>query len=470
MMTLMDAPGRSPFDPPLDEMQAIGAAAVDFASHFIDERYTAATSDYEGLDSLLPDLAQPPPQDGIPLSRLLAMLDRAAGKGFDTANPGFVGYIPGGGLYAAAIGDFLACIINRYTGVAQPAPALVQLEATVLRWLCDMFGLPPTAQGVLTPGGSMSTLSAIVAARTTRLGEDFRGAALYVSDEVHHSVAKAAQIAGLPAAAVRVVATDAGLRMDPDALRAAIADDRRRGDRPFLVVASAGTINAGMVDPLDTIADIAAQEGLWYHIDAAYGGFFQLTVRGKEALRGIERADTITLDPHKGMFLPYGTGCLLARDGEALRRSHEVGADYLPRPSDDPGLPDFSSYSPELTRDFRGLRLWLPLYLHGVDAFVRALDEKLDLTAMVHQQLRAMPQLEVPWPPDLSLVAFRPRDGGDELAARLLGAIHASGRVWLSTAQIRGRTHLRICILSHRSRPVRIAELVDIIRTAVDTW
>jgi aromatic-L-amino-acid decarboxylase len=131
-------------------------------------------------------------------------------------------------------------------------------------------------------------------------------------------------------------------------------------------------------------------------------------------------------------------------------------------------LPDFSSYSPELTRDFRGLRLWLPLYLHGVDAFVRALDEKLDLAAMVHQQLRAMPQLEVPWPPDLSLVAFRPRDGGDELAARLLGAIHASGRVWLSTAQIRGRTHLRICILSHRSRPERIAELVDIIRTAVD--
>ncbi|HKA69405.1 MAG TPA: pyridoxal-dependent decarboxylase [Actinomycetes bacterium] len=464
----MDVPGRSPFDPPLDEMQAIGAAAVDFASRFIDERYTAATSDYDGLESVLTDLAQPPPRDGVPLPRLLALLDTAATKGFDTANPGFVGYIPGGGLYAAAIGDFLACVVNRYTGVAQPAPALVRLEATVLRWLCDLFGLPPAAQGVLTPGGSMSTLSAIVAARTTRLGEDFGSAALYVSDEVHHSVAKAAKIAGLPAAAVRVVATDAGLRMDPDALRAAVANDRRRGDRPFLVVGSAGTINAGMVDPLDAIADVAEQEGLWYHVDAAYGGFFQLTQRGKTAFRGIERADTITLDPHKGMFLPYGTGCLLARDGQALRRSHEVGADYLPRPYDDPALPDFSSYSPELTRDFRGLRLWLPLYLHGVDAFVRALDEKLDLAATVYQQLRTLPRLEVPWPPDLSLVAFRPRDGGDEQAERLLAAIHASGRVWLSTAEIRGRTHLRICILSHRSRSDRMAELVDVIRAAVE--
>ena len=468
MMALMDVPGRSPFDPSLDEMQTIGAAAVDFASHFIDERYTAATSDYDDLESLLPHLAEPPPGAGMPLPRLLAMIETAAGKGFDTANPGFVGYIPGGGLYAAAIGDFLACVVNRYTGVAQPAPALVQLEATVLRWLCDLFGLPATAQGVLTPGGSMSTLSAIVTARTTRLGDDFRGAALYVSDEVHHSVAKAAQIAGLPATAVRVVGTDTGLRMDPDALRTAIADDRRRGDRPFLVVASAGTINAGMVDPLDAIADVAAQEDLWYHVDAAYGGFFQLTQRGKAAFRGIERADTITLDPHKGMFLPYGTGCLLARDGEALRRSHEVGADYLPRPYDDPALPDFSSYSPELTRDFRGLRLWLPLYLHGVDTFVRALDEKLDLAAMVYEQLRALPQLEVPWPPDLSLVAFRPLDGGDESAGRLLAAIHASGRVWLSTAQIRERTYLRICILSHRSRPERMTELVDVVRAAVE--
>jgi aromatic-L-amino-acid decarboxylase len=243
--------------------------------------------------------------------------------------------------------------------------------------------------------------------------------------------------------------------------------DRAAGQQPFLVVASAGTINTGAIDPLDAIADVAQQEGLWFHVDGAYGGFFQLTARGRAALQGIERADSITLDPHKGLFLPYGTGCLLARDGAALRAAHEVHADYLPTPSEDAGLPDFSSYTPELTRDFRGLRLWLPLHLHGVDTFVQALDEKLDLAHGVHDALAALPQLDVPWQPDLSLVAFRPRSGTDDAALRLLDRINGTGRMWLSSAPVRGAVHLRICILSHRTRPDRIREALDIIRAAV---
>ena len=448
-------------------MQAMGAAVVELASRFVDGRYDARNADYDDVAPLMEKLNGPPPGEGRDLDDLLPLVEAAAAKGFDTANPGFVGYIPGGGLYAAALGDFLACVVNRYTGVAQPAPALVALEASLLRWLCDVFGLPDTARGVLTPGGSMSTFSAIVAARTARLGEQFLDGTLYVSGEVHHSVMKSAQIAGLPRDAVRVVPADAELRMDVDALRNAVRADRARGKRPFLVVASAGTINAGQVDPLEAVAEVAGAEDLWLHVDAAYGGFFQLTARGRERLRGIERADTITLDPHKGLFLPYGTGCLLARDGAALRAAHEVVAHYLPAPSDDPALPDFSAYSPELTRDFRGLRLWLPLHLHGVDTFVRALDDKLDLAAYVHAQLSAMPELEVPWTPDLSLVAFRPRGGTDEDALALLDRIHASGRVWLSAAPINGRTFLRVCILSHRSQRDRMEELVGIVHGAV---
>jgi aromatic-L-amino-acid decarboxylase len=235
---------------------------------------------------------------------------------------------------------------------------------------------------------------------------------------------------------------------------------------PFLVVANAGTINTGAVDPLPDIATIAGEQGLWLHVDAAYGGFFQLTERGREALRGIERADSITLDPHKGMFLPYGTGCLLARDAAVLRAAHEVQAHYLPALSDDPGLPDFTSYGPELTRDFRGLRMWLPLHLHGVDTFVAALDEKLDLARYVHGELAALPQLDTPWPPQLSLVTFRPRRGTTKDAQALLDRINASGRVWLSAATIRGETYLRMCILSHRSRPDRMRAAVELIRAA----
>ena len=184
--------------------------------------------------------------------------------------------------------------------------------------------------------------------------------------------------------------------MSPDLLQAAVREDRAAGRRPFLVVGSAGTINTGAVDPLNDIADVAADEDLWFHVDGAYGGFFQLTDRGRAALDGIERADTITLDPHKGLFLPYGTGCLLARDATALRAAHEERAHYLPPVSQDDALPDFSSFSPELTRDYRGLRLWLPLHLHGVDTFVQALDEKLDLAGRAYQRLTEVPALDVP--------------------------------------------------------------------------
>lgn len=463
----MPEAARSPFDPPLHEMRSMGVEVVDLVTRFIEDRYEARTSDYADLEPLLESLSAPPPRHGAPMQQLLGTIETAAGKGFDPANPGFVGYIPGGGLYAAALADLVADVVNRYTGLARPAPALVQLEASVLRWMCELFGLPATSQGVLTPGGSMSNLSAIVTARTARLGERFLDGTLYVSDEVHHSIAKSALIAGLPRDAVRVVATDGALRMDLDSLRSAVAGDRRRGRRPFLVVASAGTINTGAVDPLGGIADLAAEEQLWFHVDAAYGGFFQLTERGRAALDGIERADSITLDPHKGMFLPYGTGCLLARDAAALRRAHEVQAHYLPRLSEDPGLPDFSAFSPELTRDFRGLRLWLPLHLHGVDAFVQALDEKLDLARFVHDELSALPELDVPWPPELSLVACRPRNGTTEDAEALLERINSTGRMWLSSAPIRGDTYVRICILSHRSHPERIREALDIIRSCV---
>lgn len=457
---------RSPFDPSLEDMRSMGAEVVELVTRFVEDRYQAPTSDYSDLAPLLASLSQPPPDHGAPLGTLLGAIESAAAKGFDPANPGFVAYIPGGGLYASALADFVACVINRYTGVSNPAPALVGMEAGVLRWLCNLFGLPEGSQGVLTPGGSMSNLSAIVTARAKMLGERFLQGTLYASAEVHHSIAKSARIAGLPENAVRIVATDDALRLNLGALRETLAQDRARGCEPFMVVGSAGTVNTGAIDPLEQLATLAHEEHLWFHIDAAYGGFFQLTQRGRQRLVGIERADSITLDPHKGLFLPYGTGCLLVRDGEALRHAHEVEAHYLPSPSIDPGLPDFSSFSPELTRDFRGLRLWLPLHLHGVEAFVRALDEKLDLATHVYEELSRIPDLELPWSPELSLIAFRPRNGAHAEAEALLDRINSSARVWLSSAPVKGETYLRMCILSHRSHPTRIREAVEIIHSA----
>jgi aromatic-L-amino-acid/L-tryptophan decarboxylase len=255
--------------------------------------------------------------------------------------------------------------------------------------------------------------------------------------------------------------------MRPEALVDAVRADRAAGRRPCLVVASAGTTNTGAVDPLQEIADVAEAEGLWLHVDAAYGGFFQLTDRGRVVLAGIERGDTITLDPHKGLFLPYGCGCLLARDGDALRRAHQVDAHYLQDLADTRGIPNFADHSPELSRDFRGLRVWLPLHLHGVAAFRKALDEKLDLARVIYEGLAGDDRFEV-WEPPLSIVAFRLRDRDDAANRELHERINRSGRMYLSSTVVDGRFMLRACVLAHRTHRTRIEEAVEIIRRAAD--
>lgn len=443
----------------------MGEEVLGFVT-LIEERYDAPSSDHDDAYEVARSLRRAPPNEGLALEELLSIIEIAARKGFDPAGPGFVAYIPGGGLYSAALGDLIACVTNRYTGLAAPAPAFVQLEANVLRWLCDLFDFPPSSQGVFLPGGSVANLSAIVTARATKLGERFLEGTLYASEQVHHSVGKSAAVAGLPEAAVRRVPADEHLRIDMRALQDVITADRAAGRKPFMVIASGGTVSTGAIDPLNDVAALCKKEDLWFHVDGAYGGFFQLTQRGRERLGGIERADSITLDPHKTMFLPYGTGSLLVRDGEALKRAHQVQAHYLPGSSIDPELPDFADYTMELTRDFRGLRVWLPLYLHGVNAFRIALDEKLDLARLVYEALSEDKSLEVPWEPQLSLVAFRPRNGSEEDAQRLLRAINGTGRLWLSTAPVNGVSYLRVCIVSHRTRRERIEECIGIIRTA----
>jgi aromatic-L-amino-acid decarboxylase len=286
---------------------------------------------------------------------------------------------------------------------------------------------------------------------------------MYVTDQVHQAVTKSARIAGLPARAVRTVPVDADLRMNVAALRSMVDRDRADGHRPFCVVASAGTTNTGTIDPLPAIADVAADEALWLHVDAAYGGFFQLTDRGRERLRGIERADSLVLDAHKALFLPFGTGCLLVRDAELLRQAHSGDEAHYLQDIGDSGLPNFNEYGPELSRDYRGLRMWLPLHLHGVAAFRAALDEKLDLAETAYEELIADPHLSVLQRPDLSTVAFECH-AGDEATAEVLRRVNAEQRVLLSSTRIDGRYVGRISVLNHRTDAARVAEAVDAIR------
>jgi aromatic-L-amino-acid decarboxylase len=405
------------------------------------------------------------------LAAALALLARASEASLNAAGPGYLAYIPGGGLPSAAIADLLACTLNRYTGISAPAPALFRLETDVLMWLAREVGYGPAARGLLTSGGSLATFGAVVAARHRRFGDsgELGRAVAYTSAQAHHSVAKAVRLAGVPAANVRLVEVDDAFRLRPDRLAAALAADRAAGNTPFLVVAAAGTTNTGAIDPLPAIAEVCADAGVWLHVDAAYGGAFVLCEEGRRRLAGIGRADSIALDPHKGMFLPYGTGCLLVAEGEHLRRAHDLGGSYL-QDLEGAGTSEVTwspaALGPELSRDFRGLRLWLPLMLHGAGAFRAALAEKLALAerfAAGLDELRGRgAALELVARPQLSVVAFRlARQTGEELVAwnqrnrAFLAAINARQRVLLSSTQLPvagGEAFtLRVCVLSFRT-------------------
>jgi aromatic-L-amino-acid decarboxylase len=433
--------------------------------------------------SLSVPIPEEPLSGGAP--RLAALLEQAVDASFNTAGPGYLAYIPGGGLYATALADLVADGLNRFTGLAAAAPALCRLEADVLDWLARSFGYGPAAAGLFTSGGSLANFSAIVTARHQAFGEsgELARAAAYTSTQAHHSIAKALGLAGVPPSNLRAVAVDARFRMEPEALRAAIRADRDRGYRPFLVVAAAGTTNTGAVDPLGPIAEVCAEERVWLHVDGAYGGAFVLCDEGRATLAGIERADSITFDPHKGMFLPYGTGCLLVRDGAKLRAAHHTGAAYLQDVEAlGFGAPSPGELGPELSRPYRGLRLWLPLMLHGAAAFRSALAEKLVLARSFHAGLLALVAqgagLEIVDGPQLSIVPFRlARSRGEALAdwnrrnARCLDAINARGRVYLSSTLLPvgdgDAFTLRVCVLSFRTHAARIDAAIEDVAAAL---
>jgi aromatic-L-amino-acid/L-tryptophan decarboxylase len=455
-----------PLDPAPQDMRAMADDAVAYLIDFIGGLDAAPADNSAGGLELARQLRESPPEVGGSWDELMPQLREAIARTFEYSGPGYLAYVPGGGLYTSALGEFIAQGVNRFVNLWQPSPAIVQIEENVIRWLCDLVGYGSDARGLLTTGGSLANLSAIVTARHAKLGSEFTDGTYYVSEQVHASVTKACTIAGFSRRNLRLVPTDDQFRMDPAALREMVSADRRAGMRPFLVVPSAGTTNTGAVDPLEAIADVAAEEQMWMHVDGAYGGFFQLTSRGRAMFAGIDRSDSVTMDPHKGMFLPYGTGSLVVKQGHELRDAHYEGAAYLQDLAPEGELPNYSEYSPELSRDNRGFRVWLPLKLHGVAAFREALDEKLDLAEYLYEALSANPAIEVVVAPQLTVVPFRLAEGDDEANRVFLERINSSKRVFLSSTMLQGRYTLRACIVSHRTHKDRIDECIEIVSKA----
>jgi aromatic-L-amino-acid decarboxylase len=462
-------PGNSPTNLELspEAMREMGEAAVRAVVEHIAALPDMPRSGLEGSEELVRSLREPPPENGTEFGPLLDLLmTKIFPASINSAHPTYIAYIPGGGLYPSSIADFLAAATNRYTGAWFAAPAAVRLETNVLEWFARWMGYPETARGILTSGGSMASFSAVVAARQHLLGDDLGRGAVYASDQTHYCIMKAAWLAGVPQENIRLLETDERFRARPDLFEEAIKADLRSGLRPFLLVGNAGTTNTGAVDPLVDLADVAKRYGLWYHVDAAYGGFFNLCAEGRRRLAGLDLSDSLILDPHKGLFIPYGSGSLLVKNGELLRRAHMMSAEYLQDVGTPEGEVSPAEYSPELTRAYRGLRVWLPLKLYGVRAFRENLEEKLRLARWLYEKFRMEPGFECLGEPGLSVVAYRylPKSGeANEFNWRLVKAINRSRKLFISSTTLRGTFVLRACILSFRTHQPEVEEIFETI-------
>jgi len=419
-------------------------------------------------------LSSPITETGISIDDTLNLLhDYVDHEGLNSGSPRYLGYIPSGGIVHSAFGDFLAAIGGRYAGVFHSSPGAVRMENMLVRWMAEVVGYPRGAGGYLASGGSIANLSAVITAREAHglRGSDYDRAVIYMTAHTHHCVDKALRIAGMGSSILRRVPEDGRCRMSPEALEKSIAADKASGLDPWLIVGSAGTTNTGTVDSLADLATIARSNNLWFHVDGAYGAFFALCPEGQEVLTGINQSDSLVLDPHKTLFLPFGTGALLMRDQEFLGPAHGGRGAYMVDMDSDANELSPAYVSPELTKHFRGLRMWLPLKVLGVAPFRAALSEKIYLARYAYERLKAMDGIQVGPYPDLSIVTYRyvpPQGDPNEFNRSLVKSLHEDGRVFMTSTQIGSTVVLRMAVGSFRTHRQDIDQSLDILNHTID--
>jgi aromatic-L-amino-acid/L-tryptophan decarboxylase len=383
-------------------------------------------------------------------------------------HPGYFAFIPACGTWPGALGDLMASALNIYAGSWMEAAGPSQIELVVLDWFKQWIGYPGEAAGVLVSGGSAANITALACAREALLGAMSDRAVIYVSDQGHSSIARAARLLGFRSDQVRVLESDRDQRMRVDALGAAIQADAGAGRQPLLVVAAAGSTNTGAVDPLGAIAALCRERGLWLHVDGAYGAFAALSERGRAELAGIELADSVTLDPHKWLYQPFECGALLVRDGAHLRRAFEIVPTYLQDAAVEGGEVNFCDLGLQLSRGSRALKIWMSIQCFGLDAFRTAVDRCLDLAEHARDHVERRPALELMSPPRLGIICFRRRGGEREteddiaaLNATLVAEFEATGLGLVSSTRLRGRYAIRLCVMNHSSTAADVERVLD---------
>ncbi|GAA3824407.1 aminotransferase class V-fold PLP-dependent enzyme [Nocardioides panacisoli] len=467
----------SPFNPegdPLaldrETMRALGHATVDAVVDMLVDPSTPClrrATPEEMAERLPGDL----PESGAPLEDLLGILRQDVFPFMSRLDhPGYFAFIPACGTFPSALGDFIGAVLNPYVGSWMEAAGPTRLELVVLDWFKEWIGYPPSAAGILVSGGSAANMTALACARESLMGSMSDDAVLYVGDQAHSSLARAARLLGFRPEQVRVLLTDERQKLSPAHLAAAIDADVAAGRRPLFVAAAGGSTNTGAVDPLPELAQVCHDRGAWLHVDGAYGGFAALTDRGRRALAGIELADSVTLDPHKWLYQPMECGSVLVRDGHLLRRAFEIAPDYLKDSVVEGGEVNFADRGLQLSRGSRALKVWMSLRFFGATAFREAVDRSLDLALLAEEHVRSRPELELMSPASLGIIAFRRRAEDEPTAAavnaRLVAEFERTGRGLVSSTRLHGRYAVRLCAMNHTSAAEHVREVLDFFATA----
>jgi glutamate/tyrosine decarboxylase-like PLP-dependent enzyme len=452
-----------------EEMRRLGYAVIDTLVER--QRALRAGPPWQGGErrELEPLLREPCPEEpGDPDAVLQRAVEQILPRAGRIDHPRFFAFVPSSPTWASVMGEMLATGYNIFQGTWLESAGPSQLELVVLEWFREWLGLPEGAGGLFTSGGSAANLCAVVAAREAA-GHPERPT-VYFSDQSHSSVERACRIAGFRDEAFRRIPSGDAYRIDVGALEAALAEDVAAGRTPVLVSANGGATNTGVVDPLPALADVCERASTWLHVDAAYGGFAALTERGARALAGLDRADSVTLDPHKWFFQPYETGCLLVRDPADLERAFRVLPEYLQDVELGFEHVNFADRGLQLTRAFRALKVWMGLQVHGRRAHAEAIATGIELGDAAESALREAAEIEVLSPASLGIVCFRFRPNGGEgwtedrlesLNRGIQDTLVTEGTAMMSSTRLRGRYALRLCILNYRSTEDDVRAVVE---------
>lgn len=452
------------------EMKSYGYKVIDaIVEHFVtqNEKLPVVSGTREEMAKLFQK--EPPAERLNPEEVLNYVLDEIMTKSNIVSHPKSYSFVPGPSNFISAMADALAAGFNVFSGGWQASPAAAAMEINCMNWLLSIFGFPQKeGGGIFTSGGSMANLTALITARNVKCGDHFDDAVIYLSDQAHSSNIKAIRMLGFKKEQIRIIPTDGEFKFSINKLKNAIAKDRLEGHHPFCLIATAGTTNTGTVDPLTELAEICKKEDIWFHIDGAYGGFAMLSELGKPVLKGIENADSLTIDPHKWLYQPYELGCLLVRDHNWLSGTFTERPEYLRDIEGNTSEINFYDHGIELTRRFRALKFYMSLKTFGLNEFKDAITYNIKLAEEVEEYLRHSPDWEIVSPATLAVINFRYNPLGNNLSEEELDALnqHISQKVveskeaLLVTTILNGQVVLRMCLINPRTTMNDIKETI----------